>query len=175
MCFHTSSFIFDRIIIKVAGNQDRHKMSDLYVHLYVFWNEIWLWFIGLSWAIVALWATCSLKIYIDFTAKYKLRFLLQDYLFKFTGRSRSILWGKSDPWKQRYFLLKRVGNRPILEYFNKKPKSKNATPRGIKWLETLEQEQDKTKKVAFAPSKDSDLPAHPPSLIRSKVFAVHNT
>ena len=24
-CFHASSFIFDRIIIKVAGNQDRHK------------------------------------------------------------------------------------------------------------------------------------------------------
>ena len=58
-------------------------------------------------------------------------FLLQDYLFKFTGRSRSILWGKTDPWKQRYFLLKRVGNRPILEYFNKKPKTKNATPRGM--------------------------------------------
>ena len=25
---HASSFIFDRIIIKVAGNQDRHKNSD---------------------------------------------------------------------------------------------------------------------------------------------------
>ena len=25
---HVSSFIFDRIIIKVAGNQDRHKISD---------------------------------------------------------------------------------------------------------------------------------------------------
>ena len=25
---HTSSFIFDRIIIKVAGNQDRHKSLD---------------------------------------------------------------------------------------------------------------------------------------------------
>ena len=24
-CLHASSFIFDRIIIKVAGNQDRHK------------------------------------------------------------------------------------------------------------------------------------------------------
>ena len=24
-CFHSSSFIFDQIIIKVAGNQDRHK------------------------------------------------------------------------------------------------------------------------------------------------------
>ena len=27
-CLHASSFIFDRIIIKVAGNQDRHKRSD---------------------------------------------------------------------------------------------------------------------------------------------------
>ena len=43
-CFHASSFIFDRIIIKVAGNQDRHKSSDEFdfgplvsmAHLYVF-------------------------------------------------------------------------------------------------------------------------------------------
>ena len=27
-CLHASSFIFDRHIIKVAGNQDRHKSSD---------------------------------------------------------------------------------------------------------------------------------------------------
>ena len=27
-CLHASSVIFDRIIIKVAGNQDRHKNSD---------------------------------------------------------------------------------------------------------------------------------------------------
>ena len=27
-CLHASSFIFDRIIIKVAGNRDRHKSSD---------------------------------------------------------------------------------------------------------------------------------------------------
>ena len=27
-CLHASAFIFDRIIIKVAGNQDRHKSSD---------------------------------------------------------------------------------------------------------------------------------------------------
>ena len=30
-------------------------------HLYVFWNEIWPWHIGLRWAIVALWATCLNK------------------------------------------------------------------------------------------------------------------
>ena len=27
-CLHASSFIFDRLNIKVAGNQDRHKSSD---------------------------------------------------------------------------------------------------------------------------------------------------
>ena len=27
-CLHASSFFFDRIIIKVAGNQDRYKSSD---------------------------------------------------------------------------------------------------------------------------------------------------
>ena len=46
-CLHASSFIFYRIIIKVAGNQDRHKSSDEFyfgplvsmAHLHVFWNE----------------------------------------------------------------------------------------------------------------------------------------
>ena len=41
---HASSFIFDRIIIKVAGNQDRHKSMKEFdfgplvsmAHLYVF-------------------------------------------------------------------------------------------------------------------------------------------
>ena len=27
-CLHASLFIFDRIVIKGAGNQDRHKSSD---------------------------------------------------------------------------------------------------------------------------------------------------
>ena len=27
-CLHDNLFIFDRIIIKVAGNQDRHKSLD---------------------------------------------------------------------------------------------------------------------------------------------------
>ena len=53
-CLHASSSIFDRIIIKVAGNQDKHKSSDEFdfrplvsmAHLYVvvvfsfFINEI---------------------------------------------------------------------------------------------------------------------------------------
>ena len=50
-CLHASSFIFDQIVIKVAGNQDRHKSSDEFdfgplvsmAHLYLFWNEIWPW------------------------------------------------------------------------------------------------------------------------------------
>ena len=72
--------IFDRIIIKVAGNQDRHKSSDeldfgplvSMAHLYVFWNAIWPWHIGLSRAIVDLLATCfsysitSLFLYLQF-------------------------------------------------------------------------------------------------------------
>ena len=46
-CLHASTFIFDRIIIKVAGNQDRHKSSDkfnfgllfpwsIYIHVYIY-------------------------------------------------------------------------------------------------------------------------------------------
>ena len=65
-CLNASSFIFERIIIKVAGNQDGHKSSDEFdfgplasmAHLYAFWNEIWPWHIGLRCAIVALWDTC---------------------------------------------------------------------------------------------------------------------
>ena len=42
-CLHASLFIFDRIIIKVAGNQDGHKSLDKFdfgpfvnmAHLYV--------------------------------------------------------------------------------------------------------------------------------------------
>ena len=43
-CLYASSFIFDQVVIKVAGNQDRHKSSDEFdfgplvsmAHLYVF-------------------------------------------------------------------------------------------------------------------------------------------
>ena len=105
LCLHASLFIFDRIIIKVAGNQDRHK-SLVEFHfrpnhttqfgitcpwvtkISHFWTWIslkqvghswsnfmssiigvrerlhkvfganWPWYIGLRWAVVALWATC---------------------------------------------------------------------------------------------------------------------
>ena len=62
-CLHASSFIFDRMIIKVAGKQDRHKSSDeLDFGPLVPW-PIYMLFemrfdLGLSWAIVALWTTC---------------------------------------------------------------------------------------------------------------------
>ena len=48
-CLHVSSFTFDRIIIKVAGNQARHKSLDKFdigplvsmAHLFIFFlNEI---------------------------------------------------------------------------------------------------------------------------------------
>ena len=63
-CLHASSFIFDQIIIKVAGNQDRHKSLDEFdfrplvsmAHLYVFLNERMSSSAGLRLAIIALWA-----------------------------------------------------------------------------------------------------------------------
>ena len=62
-CLHASSFNFDWIIIKVAGNQDRtSSISGLWfpwpIYMF-FWNEIWPCHIWLRWAIVALWATST--------------------------------------------------------------------------------------------------------------------
>ena len=45
-CLHASSIIFDQIIIRVAGNQDRHKSLDEFdfgplvsmAHLYIFFK-----------------------------------------------------------------------------------------------------------------------------------------
>ena len=65
-CPHASSFIFDRIIIRVAGNQDRHKSSDEFdfgpdqaTHFGVtcpwmtkiihFRTYIYMWPVGQSW------------------------------------------------------------------------------------------------------------------------------
>ena len=60
-CLYASSFIFDRIIIKVAGNQDRHKSSGKFDFGPLV--SIWPWWhIGLRWAIVALWATCYIPV-----------------------------------------------------------------------------------------------------------------
>ncbi|KAH3778080.1 hypothetical protein DPMN_179533 [Dreissena polymorpha] len=56
--------------------------------------------------------------------------IYEDYLYKFNPRSKSILWGKSNPWKEKYFIIKRVGNKPVLECFNKKPKNQNSPPKG---------------------------------------------
>ena len=69
-CLHASSFIFDRIIIKVLVTRTGIKARTssisglwfpwlIYMFFICFLNEIWPWHIGLRWAIVALWATCS--------------------------------------------------------------------------------------------------------------------
>ncbi|XP_064616938.1 uncharacterized protein LOC135480937 [Liolophura sinensis] len=39
-------------------------------------------------------------------------------------------FGGSNSWQPKYFLLRKQGNIPYLEYHNKKPKNKNAIPRG---------------------------------------------
>ena len=86
-CLHASLFIFDWIIIKVAGNQDRHKSWDEFdfgpfvpmAHLYVFWNEILHRHIGLR------WATCL-----------SLRFSTSSFFVTFfsgTGRPRRLKLG----------------------------------------------------------------------------------
>ena len=66
-CLHASSFIFDRIIIKVAGNQDRHKSSvcldfgpnqtthfGVTCHWVTNILHVWTWIslkpVGLSWS-----------------------------------------------------------------------------------------------------------------------------
>ena len=80
-CLHASSFIFDRIIIKVAGNQDRHKSSDEFdlgplvsmTHLYVFLKWDLPWHIGLRWAIVALWATCFIIVSVYLTIVFRIK------------------------------------------------------------------------------------------------------
>ena len=78
-CLHASSFIFDRIIIKVAGNQDRHKSwhefdvgPDQTTHFGVtcpwmtkilhFWTSISLRPVGQSWSnficSINVWKAC---------------------------------------------------------------------------------------------------------------------
>ena len=44
-CLHASSFIFDRIIIKVAGNQDRHKSFSSVSGLWFPW-PIYMFFVS---------------------------------------------------------------------------------------------------------------------------------
>ena len=76
-CLLTSSFIFDRIIIKVAVTRKGIKARassisglwfpwPIYILLF-FLNEIWPWHTGLRWAIVALWATCLNNLLVRFS------------------------------------------------------------------------------------------------------------
>ena len=105
-CLHASSFIFDRIIIKVAGIQDRHKSLDKFYFAWpiymFFWNEIWPWHIGLMWAIIALWDTCyllSLQI---------LSFSIQSI---WTFMFNSITLGKFYKTSEHPFLMRRPDSR----------------------------------------------------------------
>ncbi|XP_033764121.1 uncharacterized protein LOC117345211 [Pecten maximus] len=54
--------------------------------------------------------------------------IFENYLYKLTGGKGKSFFSKSNPWKQRYVILKSNGNRPVLEYYSKKPKNKNAAP-----------------------------------------------
>ncbi|KAK3580173.1 hypothetical protein CHS0354_001306 [Potamilus streckersoni] len=55
--------------------------------------------------------------------------IYEDHLYKLCGQGRTLLWSKKNQWKQRYFVLKRYLNRPVLEYYVKKPKHKKAVPK----------------------------------------------
>lgn len=53
--------------------------------------------------------------------------IFEDHLYKLSGNKGKGFWSKSSPWKQKYFILKRTGDKPVLEYYSKKPKSKNSS------------------------------------------------
>ncbi|XP_062579648.1 AF4/FMR2 family member 4-like [Saccostrea cucullata] len=53
--------------------------------------------------------------------------IFEDHLYKLSGNKGKGFWSKNNPWKQKYFILKKIGDRPVLEYYNKKPKSKNSS------------------------------------------------
>ena len=61
---------------------------------------------------------------------HKINLSFKDHLYKLSGNKGKGFWSKSNPWKQKYFILRRIGDRPVLEYYSKKPKTKNATPKG---------------------------------------------
>ena len=131
-CLHASSLIFDQIVIKVAGNQDRHKSSDEFdfgplvsmAHLYVFWNEIWPWHIGLRWAIVALWATClGVSEYLG-NLRYSVHFFVSDtilqHLLNFLAHlsRRLTRWAYSIPIVRRPSVVRRRPSSSTLSNLN---------------------------------------------------------
>ncbi|XP_071096362.1 uncharacterized protein [Haliotis cracherodii] len=61
--------------------------------------------------------------------------IFEDYLYKLSEpkHGKLHLLGKSK-WKQKYFQVKRVGEKPALDYFNKKPKTNSTAPKGRIWL-----------------------------------------
>ena len=65
---------------------------------------------------------------------HKINLSFKDHLYKLSGNKGKGFWSKSNPWKQKYFILRRIGDRPVLEYYSKKPKTKNSTPKGADLL-----------------------------------------
>ncbi|XP_050389748.1 uncharacterized protein LOC126808816 [Patella vulgata] len=55
--------------------------------------------------------------------------VFEEYFYKYSKRQKLFL-GKRDKWKQKYFILRKCGEKPVLEYFNKKPKNKSISPKG---------------------------------------------
>ncbi|XP_048775897.1 uncharacterized protein LOC125680383 isoform X2 [Ostrea edulis] len=53
--------------------------------------------------------------------------IFEDHLYKLSGNKGKGFWPKSNPWKQKYFILKRIGDKPVLEYYSKKPKNRNSS------------------------------------------------
>ena len=147
-CLHASSFIFDRIIIKVAGNQDRHKSLDEFnfgplvsmAYLYVFLNEIWPWHIGLRWAIVALWATC-IKMYSYLSKVCEGVTLFQLHLF---SHNLSLSMTKPTKWPVRLAMTQiSLGIRPVWS------ESSLYAPRTIKDPRLLQADSEDSDQTAW--------------------------
>ncbi|CAG2192743.1 unnamed protein product [Mytilus edulis] len=55
--------------------------------------------------------------------------IFEDSLYKLSGNKNKGLFGKNNPWKLRYFILKKCGNQPVLECYSKKPKNRTTAPK----------------------------------------------
>ncbi|KAL5012039.1 hypothetical protein ScPMuIL_010590 [Solemya velum] len=53
----------------------------------------------------------------------------EETLYKLCGKTKH-LWNKAGAWKQKHFVLKIIGDKPVLEYYSKKPKNKHVQPKG---------------------------------------------
>ncbi|XP_076091354.1 uncharacterized protein LOC143063232 [Mytilus galloprovincialis] len=55
--------------------------------------------------------------------------IFEDSLYKLSGNKNKGFFGKNNPWKLRYFILKKCGNQPVLECYSKKPKNRTTAPK----------------------------------------------